>query len=176
MLAAAVSTGLLPLATTAADAASFVLVILLRVVLGLADAFVNPSVNRFIVSWFPKEKRTLALTVVTCGRQLAVLVVFPIAGAFCMMNMWEVLFYCASIITFAWCSIWALFIIFQLQICYKKPNMETAEKIIDSTVFPRIPFLNLIASNIIAFYQNNHLSKIYFKTVFYSVQIFRFLA
>lgn len=113
-------------------------------ILGISDAVINPSVNKFLTIWFPKEKRTMALGAASCGRQLAVLAAFPIAGVFCSRGHWPFVFYFSGILGISWSFLWFFFVFKE-----KKPKIQEApEGALEEAPkkAPKIPWMALLNS------------------------------
>ncbi|OZC06554.1 hypothetical protein X798_06452, partial [Onchocerca flexuosa] len=80
----------------------FIFAIFARILCGIADAFLTPSISSMIVRWFPPKERSFAIGFITGGRQIVTIEsiaffrIFSISGSiFCirMSDLSIVLFY-----------------------------------------------------------------------------------
>lgn len=116
---AGIATALIPVSASA----GFGMVIAWRVLIGLSDAVVSPGVNQLISAWFPMKVLNSALSWATGGRQMGVLVVYPIGGLFCTSGSgggWQSLFYLSACLFGLWLLLWIPFLIVRLRRRKKK--------------------------------------------------------
>lgn len=112
---AGTATALIPVSATA----GFGLVIVWRLMIGLSDAVVSPGANQLIAAWYPEKVRNNALSWATGGRQLGVLLVYPIGGLFCAddgnMWGWPFVFYLSAALFGFWLLFWIPFVLLRLR-------------------------------------------------------------
>uniref|UniRef100_A0A0N5AQQ5 MFS domain-containing protein n=1 Tax=Syphacia muris TaxID=451379 RepID=A0A0N5AQQ5_9BILA len=58
-------------------------VIFARILTGMSDALMTPSINSMITRWFPPKERPFAIGFVTGGRQIGNLLILPVSGYIC---------------------------------------------------------------------------------------------
>uniref|UniRef100_A0A914WHE7 Major facilitator superfamily (MFS) profile domain-containing protein n=1 Tax=Plectus sambesii TaxID=2011161 RepID=A0A914WHE7_9BILA len=92
---------------------SFAFAILGRVLVGFADALLQPTVNSLLTRWFPPNERSYALGLATGGRQLGTLLILPTAGLLCaqteFLGGWPSIFYVSSMTGAVFVAIWLVF-------------------------------------------------------------------
>ncbi|VDK64711.1 unnamed protein product [Anisakis simplex] len=62
---------------------SIILVIGARILSGVSDALMTPTINSMITRWFPPKERPFAIGFITGGRQIGNLIILPVSGLFC---------------------------------------------------------------------------------------------
>uniref|UniRef100_A0A1I7YYK4 MFS domain-containing protein n=1 Tax=Steinernema glaseri TaxID=37863 RepID=A0A1I7YYK4_9BILA len=76
------------------------LVVLARVLTGVADSFLSPSTSSMITRWFPPKERPFAIGFITGGRQIGTLLILPVAGFLCgrpdFFHGWPSIFYLSA--------------------------------------------------------------------------------
>uniref|UniRef100_A0A914XQ86 Major facilitator superfamily (MFS) profile domain-containing protein n=1 Tax=Plectus sambesii TaxID=2011161 RepID=A0A914XQ86_9BILA len=129
-----------------------------RLLVGVSDACLQPSVNSLITRWFPSSERAAAIGFITGGRQIGSLLILPAGGYLCtrkdILEGWPAIFYLSAII----CSIAALFWLPlgadkpSKQMCTSKSERQYIEGRIEweslgkRTHLPAIPWRSLMRS------------------------------
>ncbi|KAK0404884.1 hypothetical protein QR680_017680 [Steinernema hermaphroditum] len=76
------------------------LVVMSRVLTGVADSFLSPSTSSMITRWFPPKERPFAIGFITGGRQIGTLLILPVAGFLCgrpdFFHGWPSIFYLSA--------------------------------------------------------------------------------
>uniref|UniRef100_A0A914ZJI6 Major facilitator superfamily (MFS) profile domain-containing protein n=2 Tax=Parascaris univalens TaxID=6257 RepID=A0A914ZJI6_PARUN len=92
---------------------SILLVILARILAGISDALMTPSINSMITRWFPPKERPFAIGFVTGGRQIGNLLILPVSGLFCSrmdhFGGWKPTFYVSAGVGCIILIIWLIF-------------------------------------------------------------------
>ncbi|VDK48472.1 unnamed protein product [Gongylonema pulchrum] len=73
-----------------------------RILCGIADALLTPSISSMIARWFPPKERPFAIGFITGGRQIGSLLILPVAGWVCSNKEtsggWKLTFYISAAI------------------------------------------------------------------------------
>uniref|UniRef100_A0A915PN17 Major facilitator superfamily (MFS) profile domain-containing protein n=1 Tax=Setaria digitata TaxID=48799 RepID=A0A915PN17_9BILA len=81
-----------------------------RILCGIADALLTPSISSMIVRWFPPKERSFAIGFITGGRQIGSLLILPVSGWICLrketFGSWKFTFYISSVIAVLMLFIW----------------------------------------------------------------------
>uniref|UniRef100_A0A914ZSB1 Major facilitator superfamily (MFS) profile domain-containing protein n=1 Tax=Parascaris univalens TaxID=6257 RepID=A0A914ZSB1_PARUN len=105
----------------AASSISVYMTIFGRLLVGVSDALLQPSVNSLITRWFPPAERSYALGLATGGRQLGTLLIVPTAGALCgqsfLFGGWPSIFYLSA-------TTGIVFVIIYIAIGADKPSKQ----------------------------------------------------
>ncbi|VDO53572.1 unnamed protein product [Brugia timori] len=98
----------------------FIFAIIARILCGIADAFLTPSISSMIVRWFPPKERSFAIGFITGGRQIEFetylfsgsLLILPVSGWVCLrkdtFGGWKFTFYISAIIAALMLLIWLI--------------------------------------------------------------------
>ncbi|VDK67796.1 unnamed protein product [Litomosoides sigmodontis] len=90
----------------------FIFAIISRILCGIADAFLTPSISSMIVRWFPPKERSFAIGFITGGRQIGSLLILPVSGWVCLkrdaFGGWKFTFYFSAIIAVLMLFIWMI--------------------------------------------------------------------
>ncbi|EJD73887.1 major facilitator superfamily transporter protein [Loa loa] len=90
----------------------FIFAIIARILCGIADAFLTPSISSMIVRWFPPKERSFAIGFITGGRQIGSLLILPISGWVCLkkdtFGSWKFTFYISAIIATLMLFVWLI--------------------------------------------------------------------
>ncbi|VDN91695.1 unnamed protein product [Brugia pahangi] len=90
----------------------FIFAIIARILCGIADAFLTPSISSMIVRWFPPKERSFAIGFITGGRQIGSLLILPVSGWVCLrkdtFGGWKFTFYISAIIAALMLLIWLI--------------------------------------------------------------------
>uniref|UniRef100_A0A0R3S7F4 MFS domain-containing protein n=1 Tax=Elaeophora elaphi TaxID=1147741 RepID=A0A0R3S7F4_9BILA len=91
---------------------SFYSIFLTRMVIGLGEAFILPSMASISTKWFPATERSTAAAIYTSGNQIALSLVYWIGAELCSVKFlggWPLLFYLLGLISFSWMIVWIPF-------------------------------------------------------------------
>ncbi|KRZ25422.1 Sialin, partial [Trichinella pseudospiralis] len=95
--------------------AGFVIIVLLRFLLGVADAVAQPAINHLLANHFSSKTRNNAYGWTSAGRQFGVLAVYPIASIVSdysgTKEGWPFVFYISSAICVLWVFLWVFFLL-----------------------------------------------------------------
>ncbi|CAD5226425.1 unnamed protein product [Bursaphelenchus xylophilus] len=90
-----------------AENLSFHLVFLSRFLMGVAEGFVLPSINKMVSQWIPTEELSTAASVYTTGNQMAGFFGAPLAAFLCESSYkWPSIFYVCALMGFLWILLW----------------------------------------------------------------------
>ncbi|KAJ8946323.1 hypothetical protein NQ318_004212 [Aromia moschata] len=82
-------------------------VIMCRIIQGLAQGFVYPSVHNLLSAWVPLFNRAKVATFVYAGSPLGTMIAMPIAGYLSSIKLgWPSVFYLYGCIGYLWCVLW----------------------------------------------------------------------
>ncbi|VEN35349.1 unnamed protein product [Callosobruchus maculatus] len=85
-------------------------VILCRIVQGLTQGFIYPSIHHLISAWVPLANRANIASFVYAGGPLGTVMVMPVAGYFSSSRLgWPMAFYALGAVGLAWTVIWLVF-------------------------------------------------------------------
>ncbi|TMS37948.1 hypothetical protein L596_004779 [Steinernema carpocapsae] len=80
-----------------------------RVIMGLGEGVLIPSINTIVTRWFPADERSTAASLYTAGNQVAAAFGNPAAAALCASQFrWPSVFYLCSTIGTVWLVLWRL--------------------------------------------------------------------
>ncbi|XP_046680558.1 putative inorganic phosphate cotransporter isoform X1 [Homalodisca vitripennis] len=78
-----------------------------RVVLGLAQGFLLPSVQTHLAKWTPLQERNRTIAIVLSGTQFGTVLTMPIAGYLAASPWgWPSIFYCTGLCGVLWSVVW----------------------------------------------------------------------
>uniref|UniRef100_A0A1I7YKY1 MFS domain-containing protein n=1 Tax=Steinernema glaseri TaxID=37863 RepID=A0A1I7YKY1_9BILA len=78
-----------------------------RVIMGLGEGVLIPSINTLVTRWFPTDERSTAAALYTAGNQIAAAFGNPVAAALCASPLeWPAVFYLCATIGTLWLIIW----------------------------------------------------------------------
>jgi MFS family permease len=84
-------------------AASFPAVMAVRIVMGLGEGTVYPSVASLCSKWIPYEERNLGVSLVQTGGQIGIVIALYVTFQF---TAWQHSFYAFSGVGYMWCAVW----------------------------------------------------------------------
>ncbi|KAL3991090.1 Major Facilitator Superfamily protein [Acanthocheilonema viteae] len=88
----------------------FLFAIIARILCGIADALLTPSISSMIVRWFPPKERSFAIGFITGGRQIGSLLILPVSGWVCLkkdvFGGWEFTFYISATVAAVMLLVW----------------------------------------------------------------------
>ncbi|CAL1526709.1 unnamed protein product [Lymnaea stagnalis] len=109
MLIASVATVFTPLLANA----SYIALIVLRVILGLVTGMTFPAMHTIWGKWAPPLERTKLITFTYAGAQVGIVVTFPLSGFLCEYGFaggWPSVFYITGVACFIWSIVWIIFV------------------------------------------------------------------
>ncbi len=92
-----------------AAGASFMFVLVMRVLLGAGQASIFPASNRAIATWFPRTERGTATGVYLTGARLGVIILAPASAFILALWGWQSLFLIAGLAGLVWLIPWFWF-------------------------------------------------------------------
>uniref|UniRef100_A0A7E4V2V5 MFS domain-containing protein n=1 Tax=Panagrellus redivivus TaxID=6233 RepID=A0A7E4V2V5_PANRE len=90
---------------------SFVALFVARLIMGLGEGFIFPSISSMSARWFPPQERSTFAAIYTSGNQLASVLGLPLASALCgttFLGGWPSIFYVFSVLGISWCILWTV--------------------------------------------------------------------
>uniref|UniRef100_A0AC35THH2 MFS domain-containing protein n=1 Tax=Rhabditophanes sp. KR3021 TaxID=114890 RepID=A0AC35THH2_9BILA len=94
-----------------ANETSYLIVFGSRVLMGIGEGLVQPSVNKMISNWIPTSDKAVALSVFTTGFQIAPIIGSPVAAFICSSQFgWEGVFYISGSVFALWTLLFLIFI------------------------------------------------------------------
>ncbi|XP_068204283.1 putative inorganic phosphate cotransporter [Palaemon carinicauda] len=93
----------------AAKAGSGVL-IMVRILLGVAEGPTFPSTHVLLANWAPPLERSIISTIIYAGSQAGTIIAYPMASAIIQSLGWEAVFYIQAGLTLGWCALWFLIV------------------------------------------------------------------
>uniref|UniRef100_A0A7E4V343 MFS domain-containing protein n=1 Tax=Panagrellus redivivus TaxID=6233 RepID=A0A7E4V343_PANRE len=90
---------------------SFVALFIARLIMGLGEGFVFPSISSMSARWFPPQERSTFAAIYTSGNQLASVLGLPLASALCgttFLGGWPSIFYVFAVLGISWCILWTV--------------------------------------------------------------------
>ncbi|XP_055900366.1 sialin-like isoform X1 [Biomphalaria glabrata] len=109
MLVSSVATVLTPLMSNF----SYIALIVVRVVLGVATGMTFPAMHTIWGRWAPPLERTKLITFTYAGAQVGIVLTFPLSGMLCKYGFaegWPSIFYVTGIACFIWSIAWILLV------------------------------------------------------------------
>ena len=89
----------------------FVPFLVTRVLQGLAQGVIIPSMNAMVARWMPKMERSRAISIIFCGSAIGSVVTLPLTGYLCdqkFLGGWPSIFYLLGILGCFWFILWTL--------------------------------------------------------------------
>ncbi|GMR30808.1 hypothetical protein PMAYCL1PPCAC_01003 [Pristionchus mayeri] len=124
-----------------------------RVILGMAEGFVQPSANAMGVRWFPPSEKSSMAALYSSGIQIAAGSSNLIGSLLCGVNFlggWPLIFYLFALIGTLWLVIWLFFVTDHpsQNKCITEEEKEYLEKrvVMKSKEPVSIPWINLLTS------------------------------
>ncbi|XP_042212803.1 sialin-like isoform X2 [Homarus americanus] len=102
------SAGLLTLLQPLAARTSYIVLILLRVLVGLALGVTSPANHALLSGWAPKMERSTMAAIIYAGAPAGTLVAFPVSAYIIEKLGWEAVFYLQGALALVWCLAWFL--------------------------------------------------------------------
>ncbi|XP_071542294.1 LOW QUALITY PROTEIN: sialin-like [Panulirus ornatus] len=100
------SAALLTLLQPVAAKASYILLILIRILVGFSLGVTSPSIQVLISGWAPPMERSTLSSLIYAGAPAGTLVAFPVSAFIIEVMGWEAVFYLQGLLTLAWCMVW----------------------------------------------------------------------
>uniref|UniRef100_A0A0K0E8J9 MFS domain-containing protein n=1 Tax=Strongyloides stercoralis TaxID=6248 RepID=A0A0K0E8J9_STRER len=91
---------------------SYTLFFISRMIMGLGEGFVIPTMSSMAARWFPSHERSTAAAIYTSGNQLAGILGLLISSKLCSINFlggWPLIFYSFGLLGILWSIIWLIF-------------------------------------------------------------------
>lgn len=80
-----------------------------RIVMGIGEGFVLPTISALVAPWFPAVERSTAASIYTSGNQLAGFFGSPLAAYLCASSWkWPSVFYVCGIVGVIWSVLWCV--------------------------------------------------------------------
>ncbi|XP_060604620.1 sialin-like isoform X2 [Ruditapes philippinarum] len=109
MLGATIATFLTPFAAQT----HYIMLIVLRVIVGITSGVCYPSMHALWGSWAPPLERSKLAAFTYAGAQVGNVITFPLAGLLCKYGFaggWPSIFYVLGILSFVWFVLWMFFV------------------------------------------------------------------
>lgn len=91
-----------------AGAESFVMLVILRMIIGVFEAPSFPLNNIIVTNWFPEKQRASAISIYTSGQFIGLAFLFPILTWVQQQSGWRNLFILSGVIGLLWAGVWYL--------------------------------------------------------------------
>ncbi|GGC36754.1 hexuronate transporter [Brevibacterium sediminis] len=91
-----------------AAAFTFVHLLVLRVLFGIAEGPMGTTMNKSIANWFPKHEVGRAVGAASAGQPLGAAVATPVVGLIALSIGWRESFVFISLLTLAWVVLWVV--------------------------------------------------------------------
>ncbi|XP_076063253.1 sialin-like isoform X2 [Oratosquilla oratoria] len=98
------------LLTPVAANASYIALISLRIVMGIAGGVTLPGMHVLVASWAPPQERSKIASTVYAGMTLGTLVCMPFSGILASELGWESIFYVQGGLSLLWYVLWLIFV------------------------------------------------------------------
>lgn len=88
---------------------SFHAFLIARIIMGVGEGFIFPSITSLIARWIPKGERSTSAAMTTSGNQFASIFGLWFSSLLCgsdFLGGWPLIFYFFGTISFFWCIIW----------------------------------------------------------------------
>ncbi|XP_064105971.1 sialin-like isoform X1 [Macrobrachium nipponense] len=100
--------GILTLFTPVAARFSYVALILIRILIGIAQGVVYPSMHVLVARWIPPLERPRFISITYMGNCLGTIITLPMCGVIIDSLGWEAVFYICGAIAIVWIAFWCL--------------------------------------------------------------------
>ncbi|XP_042236807.1 putative inorganic phosphate cotransporter isoform X2 [Homarus americanus] len=101
--------GVLTLFTPLAARSHYVVLMLLRTVIGLSQGVVYPSMNTMVARWIPPLERSRFMAFTYMSNTLGTIITMPLCGMIIAEVGWPAVFYVTGGVSLVWVVVWALF-------------------------------------------------------------------
>ncbi|GMT07588.1 hypothetical protein PENTCL1PPCAC_29762, partial [Pristionchus entomophagus] len=84
-----------------------------RIIIGMAESFINPSINMLACRWFPTSEKTTLAALYTSGLQFAAGGASLLAAQICRsttLQGWPSIFYIFGVVTLVFVVVWLIFV------------------------------------------------------------------
>nr|XP_027234251.1 sialin-like isoform X4 [Penaeus vannamei] len=108
-----------------ASKASYIVLVALRIVMGIAGGVTLPGMHVLIASWAPPQERSKIASTVYAGMTLGTLVCMPFSGLLASELGWESVFYIQGGLSLLWYILWLIFV---YDSPAKHPRISRAER------------------------------------------------
>uniref|UniRef100_A0A0N5BKE4 MFS domain-containing protein n=1 Tax=Strongyloides papillosus TaxID=174720 RepID=A0A0N5BKE4_STREA len=91
---------------------SYLLFFIGRMIMGLGEGFVIPTMSSMAARWFPSHERSTVAAIYTSGNQLAGILGLLISSKLCSINFlggWPLIFYFFGLLGIIWSVLWLVF-------------------------------------------------------------------
>uniref|UniRef100_A0A0N4Z7B2 MFS domain-containing protein n=1 Tax=Parastrongyloides trichosuri TaxID=131310 RepID=A0A0N4Z7B2_PARTI len=91
---------------------SFIIFFITRMIMGLGEGFIIPTMSSMAARWFPCHERSTVAAIYTSGNQLAGILGLLISSKLCSLQFlggWPLIFYSFGILGIVWAIIWQIF-------------------------------------------------------------------
>ncbi|CAD5219414.1 unnamed protein product [Bursaphelenchus okinawaensis] len=86
---------------------NFELTFISRFLMGIAEGFILPSINKMVSQWIPADEMSTAASVYTTGSQMAGFFGAPLAAVLCTSSYkWPSIFYVSGVMGIVWILLW----------------------------------------------------------------------
>ncbi|XP_047476944.1 sialin-like [Penaeus chinensis] len=108
-----------------ASKASYIVLVALRIVMGIAGGVTLPGMHVLIASWAPPQERSKIASTIYAGMTLGTLVCMPFSGLLASELGWESVFYIQGGLSLLWYILWLIFV---YDSPAKHPRISRAER------------------------------------------------
>ncbi|KAK4293223.1 hypothetical protein Pmani_034057 [Petrolisthes manimaculis] len=101
--------GILTLLTPVAANAHYIVLILLRTLIGLSNGVVYPAMNAMVARWIPPLERPRFMSFTYMSNTLGTVITMPVCGFLIAWVGWPSVFYFSGTVAILWSILWFLF-------------------------------------------------------------------
>lgn len=123
------------------------MLIIARVLIGLVQGVLFPSMNPMIVRWTAQTEQSKFYALATMGGTFGTIFIYPICGLILDNYNWKAVFYVSALVALLWCTVWFLMVADD-PAHSKIISKEELDFVLANRIIPvrreRVPYLKII--------------------------------